>query len=81
MFNNALEVLRDVDGSLELYARHHASSVSYQNHKQEVIKLIRSDANNRFSDHSKQLEKNILLAVADVLELGHKPYTPISERG
>lgn len=81
MLNDALEVLRDVDGSLELYARHYASSVPYQNHKQEVIELLRSHANSLFRDHSKQLEKNILLAVADALELGHKPYIPIAERG
>lgn len=80
MFNDAIEVLRDVDGSLELYARHYASSTEYQKHKNEVLSLLRSDANNRFRDHKKQLEKNILLAVADALELGHKPYIPMAER-
>ncbi|MGO2383069.1 hypothetical protein ACT3OH_19415 [Vreelandella zhanjiangensis] len=80
MFKDAIEVLRDVDGSLDVYARHYASGTEYQKHKSEVLALLRSDANNRFRDSSKQTEKNILLAVADALELDYKPYIPMAER-
>lgn len=82
MLRDAIEIIRDADGSLDIYARHYASSEPFQKHFQEVLSMVRAHARHSFKDPSQIRERNLLFAFADSLELANKgqAYVPMDER-